>query len=332
MIVFFEKNISDECIKWNIKLISHLKFLEFSFEYKGVYILDGTIDEIYIRSNMKNVYKIIYINTPYKFVSREFKPSDTIVDIDGIKIGGGHFEKIGGPCSFEGEEMFYNIAKTLKGYGVNIVRGGAFKPRTSPYFFQGEGKGALKIMRDITNSLNLKLISEITSIEYIDLFCEYVDIIQVGTRNMQNYELLKSLGKIDKPILLKRGLSATFEEFLLSAEYIVSNGNMKVILCERGIRTFEKSTRNTFDVSVIPLVKKFSHLPIIVDPSHAAGSFDLVEPLALSGVSSGCDGVMIEVHNNPEMALSDGPQALKFDRFKDVSYKIDKIREVLFNL
>lgn len=263
-------------------------------------------------------------------MSREFKNEDTVINVGDFKIGGGNFQKIGGPCSFENENIFRNIAATLKNFGVNIIRGGAFKPRTSPYFFQGIGENALKVMRKVADELNVKIVSEIVSIDHIDLFNEYVDIIQVGTRNMQNYELLKHLGKLKKPILLKRGLSATVEEFLLSAEYIVSNGNMNVILCERGIRTFEKMTRNTLDVSVIPLVKKISHLPIIVDPSHASGSYDLVEPLALAGVSAGCDGIMVEVHDEPEKALSDGNQSIKFKRFKEMSCKIDKIREVLF--
>lgn len=329
MIIFFNKNISSKCLSDNMEFLYRFKFIEFNFDYRGVYILDDNVSEEYIRENISDIYEILYINKPYKFCSREFKKEDTIVDIDGIKIGGGHFQKIGGPCSFEGEEMFYNTAKALKYSGVNIMRGGAFKPRTSPYFFQGIGEDALKIMRSITRDMGLRLVSEIVSFEYLDLFNEYVDIIQVGTRNMQNYELLKKLGKLNKPILLKRGLSATVDEFLLSAEYILSNGNMNVILCERGIRTFEKSTRNTLDISVVPLVKKLSHLPIIVDPSHAAGMYDLIEPLALASVSAGCDGVMIEVHNDPENALSDGPQSVKFKRFSDISHKIDKLRDAL---
>lgn len=331
MFIFFNKDISEEFINRNKEILHKFDFIDFNFgENKcGIYIV-GNISTEDIKENLFGVEKILSINTPYKFVSREFKNEDTIIEIGDFKIGGGHFQKIGGPCSFENEEMFREIALTLKGFGVNIIRGGAFKPRTSPYFFQGIGENALKSMKKITEDLGLKLVSEIVSTEYIDLFNEYADIIQIGTRNMQNYELLKKLGKLKKPILLKRGLSATFEEFLLSAEYIVSNGNPNVILCERGIRTFEKITRNTLDISIVPTVKKFSHLPIIIDPSHASGSYDLVEPLALAGVSAGCDGVMVEVHNKPECALSDGFQSIKFGRFEKLSSKIDKIREVLF--
>lgn len=331
MFIFFEENISRECIERNIELVSKFNYINFDFgkEKRGIYLLQDVSKEI-IQEKISGIQKIIEINKPYKFVSREFKNEDTVINVGDFKIGGGNFQKIGGPCSFENENIFRDIAATLKKFGVNIIRGGAFKPRTSPYFFQGIGENALKAMRKVADDLNVKIVSEIVSIDHIDLFNEYVDIIQVGTRNMQNYELLKHLGKLKKPILLKRGLSATVEEFLLSAEYIVSNGNMNVILCERGIRTFEKMTRNTLDVSVIPLVKKISHLPIIVDPSHASGSYDLVEPLALAGVSAGCDGIMVEVHDDPEKALSDGNQSIKFKRFKEMSCKVDKIREVLF--
>lgn len=331
MFIFFKKDISEKFINRNKETLHKFDFIDFNFgeNKRGIYIVENISTE-YIEEKLFGVEKILNINTPYKFVSREFKNEDTIIKIGDFKIGGGYFQKIGGPCSFENEEMFREIALTLKGFGVNIIRGGAFKPRTSPYFFQGIGENALKSMKKITDDLGLKLVSEIVSTEYIDLFNEYADIIQIGTRNMQNYELLKKLGKLKKPILLKRGLSSTFEEFLLSAEYIVSNGNPNVILCERGIRTFEKATRNTLDISIVPIVKKFSHLPIIIDPSHASGSYDLVEPLALAGVSAGCDGVMIEVHNKPECALSDGFQSIKFDRFEKLSNKIDKIREVLF--
>ena len=331
MFIFFEENISRECIERNIELVSKFNYINFDFgkEKRGIYLLQDVSKEI-IQEKISGIQKIIEINKPYKFVSREFKNEDTVINVGDFKIGGGNFQKIGGPCSFENENIFRDIAATLKKFGVNIIRGGAFKPRTSPYFFQGIGENALKVMRKVADDLNVKFVSEIVSIDHIDVFNEYVDIIQVGTRNMQNYELLKHLGKLKKPILLKRGLSATVEEFLLSAEYIVSNGNMNVILCERGIRTFEKMTRNTLDVSVIPLVKKISHLPIIVDPSHASGSYDLVEPLALAGVSAGCDGIMVEVHDDPEKALSDGNQSIKFKRFKEMSCKVDKIREVLF--
>lgn len=331
MIIFFEKDIDIEDALGKMVYISEINFSLFNFgeNYRGIYISED-IDEEFILKNIDGIREIVHVNKPYKFVSREFKKEDTIVHIGNVKIGGENFETIGGPCSFENEDGFMEIAKNLKEFGVKIIRGGAFKPRTSPYFFQGIGKDALKVMRRITFELDLKLVSEIVSTEDIEIFDEYVDIFQVGARNMQNFELLKKLGKCNKPVLLKRGFSATIEEFLLSAEYIVSGGNMNVILCERGIRTFEKSTRNTLDISAIPVIKKLSHLPIIVDPSHASGRFDLVEPLALASVSAGCDGIMVEVHNNPENALSDGCQSLKFKRFDNMNKKIHKIRKSLF--
>ena len=315
MFIFFEENISDDCVKMLRTFISKNDFIDFEFskDMRGIYLRSDKISKNHIEKFM-GIKKIIEIDKNYKFVSREFKSQDTVVNIGEFKIG----------------EMFRNIVLNLKSFGVNIIRGGAFKPRTSPYFFQGIGKDALKSMRKIADELNVKIVSEIVSVDHIDLFNEYSDVIQVGTRNMQNYDLLKQLGKLRKPILLKRGFCATLEEFLLSAEYIVSNGNMNVILCERGIRTFEKETRNTLDISVIPLIKKLSHLPIIVDPSHASGRYDLVEPLALAGVSVGGDGIMVEVHDDPDKALSDGKQSIRFKRFEELSERIDKIREVLF--
>ena len=330
MFVFLKSDIDINDFEKNKELISNFDFRVFDFDnLKGFYIL-GNISKFYIENNLIGVYKTCEINSSYKFVSREFKNEDTVIDIDGIKIGGEHFQKIGGPCSFENETGFRNIAVTLKKIGVNIIRGGAFKPRTSPYFFQGIGKEAIKCMKKIADDVGVKIVSEIVSIEHIDLFNEYVDVIQVGTRNMYNYELLKQLGNLNKPILLKRGFSATIEEFLLSAEYIMSNGNMDIILCERGIRTFEKLTRNTLDISAVPLIRKISHLPIIIDPSHASGRSDIVEQLSLASVAAGCNGIMVEVHNTPETSLSDGQQAIKYDCFKNISDKIDKIREVLF--
>lgn len=331
MFIFFKQNISEDTIKENRIVAEKFNFIDFDFgiDKKGIYLFEDVKEE-YVYENFFEVEKVVHIQSSYKFVSRDFKKEDTIVNVGNLKIGSEHFQVIGGPCSFENEDMFREIAVTLKKFGVNIVRGGAFKPRTSPYFFQGIGERALKIMKRIGDEVGVKIVSEIVSVEHIDLFNEYVDIIQVGARNMQNYELLKKLGKIDKPVLLKRGLSSTFEEFLLSAEYIVSNGNINVILCERGIRTFEKLTRNTLDISVVPFVKKFSHLPIIVDPSHASGRYDFVEPLALSGVAAGCDGIIVEVHNNPEIAFSDGHQSINFINFKNMNQKIRKIREVLF--
>ena len=262
------------------------------------------------------------VQEPYKKANRKFHPDDTKIKInDDITIGGGSLHIMAGPCSVESETQIVDIAKSVKASGATFLRGGAFKPRTSPYAFQGlkaEGLDLLKIARKETG---LPIVTEIMRASHIDMF-ENVDIIQVGARNMQNFELLKELGKIDKPILLKRGLSATIEEWLMSAEYIMAGGNDKVILCERGIRTYETFTRNTLDISAIPVVKALSHLPVIVDPSHAAGKSWLVEPLAMAAVAAGADGLIIEVHNDPPHALSDGAQSLTPEQFDKVAKKV----------
>lgn len=257
------------------------------------------------------------VQEPYKKANRKFHPEDTIVKVGSAQFGGNKLAVIAGPCSVETEEQIIGIAKRVKAAGATLLRGGAFKPRTSPYSFQGlkgEGIELLKIAREATG---LPIVSEIMSTEHLPLF-EDVDVIQVGARNMQNFELLKELGKLKKPILLKRGLANTIEEFLMSAEYIMSGGNENVILCERGIRTFETTTRNTLDISAVPVLKRLSHLPVIVDPSHASGLPWLVEPLSKAGVAVGADGIMIEVHNNPKKALSDGAQSLTPDQFDTV--------------
>ncbi|VYU35236.1 3-deoxy-7-phosphoheptulonate synthase [Clostridium tertium] len=271
----------------------------------------------------QGVDKVLKVEEPYKKVNRLFKPEDTVIDVKGSLIGGNNLAVMAGPCSVESEEQIIEIAKSVKESGATFLRGGAFKPRTSPYSFQGlelEGLELLKKAREVTG---LPIVTEIMSTDYIDVFERDVDVIQVGARNMQNFDLLKQLGKTSKPILLKRGLSATIEEWLMSAEYIMAAGNENVILCERGIRTFETYTRNTLDLSAIPVVKRKSHLPVIVDPSHAAGYWYLVEPLAKAAISAGADGLMIEVHNNPQCALSDGQQSIKPESFKRV---MDKVR------
>lgn len=269
------------------------------------------------------------VQEPYKKANRKFHPENTVIDVgNGVKIGDGSLNIMAGPCSVESEEQIVEIAKAVKKSGATLLRGGAFKPRTSPYAFQGlkaEGLDLLKIARKETG---LPIVTEIMKTSHIDMF-EPVDIIQVGARNMQNFELLKELGKIDKPILLKRGLSATIEEWLMSAEYIMAGGNSKVILCERGIRTYETFTRNTLDVSAVPIVKKLSHLPIIADPSHASGKSWLVEPLAMSAVAAGVDGLIIEVHNDPPHALSDGAQSLTPKQFDKVAKKIFSLKKAL---
>ena len=259
--------------------------------------------------------KVMRVQEPYKRANRMFHPEDSIVDVCGVKVGGKQITVMAGPCSVETREQIIGVAEDVKQMGAAILRGGAFKPRTSPYSFQGLQETGLDLLKEAKAVTGLPIITEIMSADKIERFIEDVDVIQVGARNMQNFELLKELGKTDKPILLKRGLSATIEEWLMSAEYIMAGGNDNVILCERGIRTFENYTRNTLDLSAIPAVKKLSHLPVVVDPSHAAGMWWMVEPLAKAAVAVGADGLIIEVHNDPEHALCDGAQSLKPERF-----------------
>lgn len=271
------------------------------------------------------VDSVIRIQEPFKKVNRKFKKENTIVDVKGIKIGGKRLVIMAGPCSVESYEQVDIIANEVKKSGAKILRGGAFKPRTSPYAFQGMGIEGLKILHDIGAKYDMPVISEIMDKNDIEEFLKYIDIIQIGARNMQNFSLLKELGKIKKPVMLKRGFSNTIEEWLMSAEYIMAGGNDKVILCERGIRTFEPYTRNTLDISTIPIVKKLSHLPIIIDPSHAAGKWDLIESLSLGSLASGADGLIIEVHHEPEKALSDGAQSLKPKKFHELMKKANTI-------
>ena len=258
---------------------------------------------------------VMRVQESYKRANRMFHPEDSIVDVCGVKVGGKQITVMAGPCSVETREQIIGVAEDVKQMGAAILRGGAFKPRTSPYSFQGLQETGLDLLKEAKAVTGLPIITEIMSADKIERFVEDVDVIQVGARNMQNFELLKELGKTDKPILLKRGLSATIEEWLMSAEYIMAGGNDSVILCERGIRTFENYTRNTLDLSAIPAVKKLSHLPVVVDPSHAAGMWWMVEPLAKAAVAVGADGLIIEVHNDPEHALCDGAQSLKPERF-----------------
>jgi 3-deoxy-7-phosphoheptulonate synthase len=266
---------------------------------------------------LDGVHEVLRITEPYKRASRAFKPDDTIVQLDDVRIGGDEVIVMAGPCSAETDEQVMASAAAVKRAGAKILRGGAFKPRSSPYSFQGLGEQGLQMLRRAADAHNLKLISEVMDISQIELISKYCDIFQVGARNMQNFTLLRELGHVRKPVLLKRGISATIEEWLLSAEYILAGGNNDVILCERGIRTFETATRNTFDISAIPVVKKLSHLPIVADPSHGAGRRDMVAQLARAAVAAGADGLIIEVHNDPDRALSDGAQSMfpaQFDR------------------
>ena len=275
------------------------------------------IDPCYIEAN-PYVERVMHVQEPFKKANRMFHPENSIIDINGNTIGGKKISIIAGPCSVESEEQIVTVAEEVKKYGASFLRGGAFKPRTSPYSFQGLKYDGLELLKVAREETGLPIVTEIMSPYDIEVFAENVDVIQVGARNMQNFDLLKELGKINKPILLKRGLSATIEELLMSAEYIMAGGNENVILCERGIRTFETYTRNTLDLSAIPAIKKLSHLPVIVYPSHAAGKWWMVEPLAKAAVAVGADGLIIEVHTDPQRAWRDGQQSIKPDLFKDI--------------
>jgi len=275
------------------------------------------------------VREVVRISEPYKLVGRTFKSADTVVDIAGVKVGGSEVIAMAGPCSVESREQVGIVARTVAASGARVLRGGAFKPRTSPYSFQGHGEEALRWMREAADQTGLAVISEVMDLRTIDMMMRYVDCLQVGARNMQNFDLLKELGKVKKPVLLKRGLSATIEEWLLSAEYILAGGNHQVVLCERGIRTFENATRNTLDISAIPVVKKRSHLPIVGDPSHGTGRRDKVIPMARAAIAAGADGLLIEVHNNPDKALSDGAQSLYPEQFDRLMGELRIIAPVL---
>lgn len=275
------------------------------------------------------VDKVMHVQEPYKLANRAFHPEDSVIDVSGVKIGGGHMGVIAGPCSVESFDQVLEIAKAAKASGANLLRSGAFKPRTSPYSFQGLGLEGLDILCKVREEVGLPIVTELMSPDYLDVFEEKVDLIQIGARNMQNFDLLKQLGKVKRPILLKRSLNATYEEWIMSAEYIMASGNENVILCERGIRTFETFTRNTLDLQSIPVLNNKTHLPVVIDPSHAGGKWWLVEPMAKAAVAAGADGLMIEVHNNPECALCDGAQSLKPEKFDALLKQIRQIAEVV---
>ena len=276
-----------------------------------------------------NVERVMRVQEPYKKANRKFHPEDTVVEIGPAKIGGGMFSVIAGPCSVESEEQIVGIARDVKAAGATLLRGGAFKPRTSPYSFQGMGTPGLDLLLKAKEATGMPIVTELMDVRMADLFEREVDVVQIGARNMQNFDLLKEVGRMSRPILLKRGLANTYEEWLMAAEYIMSEGNEQVILCERGIRTFEPFTRNTLDVSAIPIIHSKSHLPVIVDPSHAAGMNWLVDPLALAGVGAGADGLIIEVHNDPPHAKSDGQQCLTPPQFADLMKKIVPMAELV---
>lgn len=327
MVVILENNISDEQLK---NVTKHLEDFGFQLHIsqgveKTIIGAIGVTKDFDIRSIkiLPGVADVYRVSEPFKQASRSFHEENTIIDLKGLKIGTNEIVLIAGPCSIESESQIFKLAEVVSKTGTKILRGGAFKPRTSPYAFQGMGEEGLKLIRKAADEFNLLVITEVMQMDQIDVIEKYTDIFQVGARNMQNFSLLKELGQVKKPVMLKRGLAATIEEWLMSAEYILANGNKDIILCERGIRTFEKYTRNTFDLSAIPVVHKKSHLPIFGDPSHATGYRDQVAPMARAAVAAGADGLMIEVHHEPEKALSDGPQALLPD---DYAILVDELK------
>ena len=275
------------------------------------------------------VDKVMHVQEPYKLANRAFHPDNSVVDVSGVKIGDGHLGLIAGPCSVESFEQVLAVAKAVKASGANLLRGGAFKPRTSPYSFQGLGLEGLEILYQVKEEVGLPIVTELMSPEHLDIFNEKVDLIQIGARNMQNFDLLKQLGQVDRPILLKRGLNATYDEWIMSAEYIMASGNENVILCERGIRTFETYTRNTLDLQSIPVLHKLTHLPVIIDPSHAGGKWWLVDSMSKAAIAAGADGLMVEVHNDPESALCDGAQSLKPEKYDRLLREVSQIAQVV---
>jgi len=333
MIVVTESGVSDKQIEEIIRVLNEHGFdvhrstgvqqtvlgaigVHPEFDHRQIQLLPG-------------VAEVIRITEQYKLASRAFKREGSVFDIGGVKIGGNQVVVMAGPCSVESEKQIFTIAKLVAESGAKILRGGAFKPRTSPYTFQGMGEPALQFLRSAADEYKLKVVTEVMDRSQIDLVEKYADILQIGARNMQNYTFLKDLGRASKPVLLKRGLSATIEEWLMSAEYILAGGNHQVILCERGIRTFETSTRNTLDIGAIPVVQKKSHLPVIADPSHAIGIRDKVIPMARACVAAGADGIIVEVHHDPDHALSDGAQSLFPDQFSQMMKEVRMIAEAI---
>jgi 3-deoxy-7-phosphoheptulonate synthase len=280
-------------------------------------------------SHLPGIQEIVQITKPFKLASREFRPPDTVIDVGGVRIGGDEVVLMAGPCSVEGEEMLMETARKVASRGARVLRGGAFKPRTSPYSFQGLGEAGLALLQAAGRETGLKVISEVVTPADVELVARYVDILQLGTRNMNNYALLQEVGRAGKPVLLKRGMSSTVEEWLLAAEYVLSQGNREVILCERGIRTFETATRFTLDLNVVPLVRQLSHLPVVVDPSQGTGRWSLVRPLSLAAVAAGAQGLLVEVHPHPDEALSDGAQSLDFDSFDRLVDDLTRLRSAL---
>ena len=333
MIITLKKEAKPEQIKKLVHRFENmnLKVTVIYGENYNVFGLVGDTSKVDEKNIMANpiVANVQRVDEPYKLVNRKFHPEDTIVDVNGIKIGGKKLTMIAGPCSVEGKDQILRIAKEVKKCGADMLRGGAYKPRTSPYAFQGLGTQGILDLCQARKETGLPIVSELMATEHLQEFVENVDIIQIGARNMQNFDLLKAVGKKKKPILLKRGLANTINEWIMAAEYIMSEGNPNVIFCERGIRTFETMTRNTLDLAVIPIIKSKTHLPIIIDPSHAAGNWKLIESLSLASIAAGADGLIIEVHDNPECAWSDGDQSLKPEKYASLIQKGKKIAQVI---
>ena len=332
MIAILKHGTTPEQTQHLVQWLKHMNLDVHISEGQEVTILgligDTSRVDMELLGSLEIVETVKRVSEPFKQANRKFHPKDTIVEVGNVKIGGGYFAVIAGPCSVESQDQIIEVANAVKDAGAHILRGGAFKPRTSPYAFQGMKDEGVRLLLQAKEATGLPIITEIMNISTLDLF-EDVDIIQVGARNMQNFDLLKELGKTKKPILLKRGLANTLQELLMSAEYIMSEGNENVILCERGIRTFETYTRNTLDLSAISVLHELSHLPVIIDPSHATGKAKLVPPMAAAATAAGADGIMVEVHNNPACALCDGAQSLTPDQFAELNRKIKKVREAI---
>lgn len=333
MIIILKPGASDSIINAVVNRIEELGFTPHISrgEYRTII---GAIGEEKPQLNqlveeITGVERVVSVMKPYKLASREFHPDPSIYNVEQTSIGQGFITVIAGPCAIESEELLRDVAKLVKSAGAGILRGGAFKPRTSPYSFQGLGEDGLKMLRNVGKEVQIPVITEVMDPRDVDLVQKYTDIIQIGTRNMQNYNLLSEVGKTNKPVFLKRGLAAPIKEWLMSAEYILAGGNHQVILCERGIRTFTSETRFTLDVSAVPVVKETSHLPVFIDPSHSSGRRDLIEPLSLAGIAAGADGLMIEVHSCPDKAMCDGPQAFSPEAFSELMGKIKQFAEVM---
>jgi 3-deoxy-7-phosphoheptulonate synthase len=334
MIVVVRRDATEEEIQRVIAFIESKRDLRAHVSRGVERTVIGVIGHVYPElqgelETLPGVEEVLRVTKPYKLASREFHPDDTLVRVGDVVIGGDEVVVMAGPCSVESEEQLLETARAVKGAGARVLRGGAFKPRTSPYSFQGLGVQGLRLLAKAREETGLPVITEVMTAEDVDLVATYADILQIGARNVQNFKLLHAVGKVNKPVLLKRGFATTYEEWLLAAEYILAGGNKQVILCERGIRTFETYTRNTLDLAAVPVIKRLSHLPIIVDPSHGTGKWHLVTPMALAAVAAGSHGLLVEVHPNPEQALSDGPQSLTPDNFRHLMDGVRRIAQAI---